>query len=42
MTVFGYCALTPKSSLIAAGAHQTVERMRDLPELLSIERARDT
>ena len=36
MTVFGYCALTPRSSLIAAGAHHTFERMRDLPELLSI------
>jgi HAD superfamily hydrolase (TIGR01509 family) len=36
MTVFGYCALTPRSSLITAGAHLTFERMRDLPELLSI------
>jgi HAD superfamily hydrolase (TIGR01509 family) len=36
MTVFGYCALTPRSSLIAAGAHHTFERMHDLPELLSI------
>jgi HAD superfamily hydrolase (TIGR01509 family) len=35
MTVFGYCALTPRSSLIAAGARHTFERMRDLPELLS-------
>jgi HAD superfamily hydrolase (TIGR01509 family) len=34
MTVFGYCALTPKHRLIEAGAHQTFERMRDLPELL--------
>jgi len=36
MTVFGYCALTPRSSLITAGAHHTFERMRDLPGLLSI------
>jgi HAD superfamily hydrolase (TIGR01509 family) len=36
MTVFGYCALTPKPSLIAAGAHHTFERMRDLRQLLSI------
>jgi len=35
MTVFGYCALTPRSSLLTAGAHHTFERMRDLPELLS-------
>jgi HAD superfamily hydrolase (TIGR01509 family) len=36
MTVFGYCALTPGPSLIAAGAHHTFERMRDLPALLVI------
>jgi HAD superfamily hydrolase (TIGR01509 family) len=35
MTVFGYCALTPKQRLIEAGAHHTFERMRDLPRLLS-------
>jgi HAD superfamily hydrolase (TIGR01509 family) len=35
MTVFGYCALTPRASLIAAGAHHTFERMRDLPDLLA-------
>ena len=35
MTVFGYCALTPKQRLIAAGAHHTFERMRDLPGLIS-------
>lgn len=35
MTVFGYCALTPKQRLIEAGAHHTFERMRDLPELIS-------
>jgi HAD superfamily hydrolase (TIGR01509 family) len=36
MTVFGYCALTPRASLIAAGAHHTFEHMRELPRLLSI------
>jgi HAD superfamily hydrolase (TIGR01509 family) len=35
MTVFGYCALTPEQRLIEAGAHQTFERMRDLPGLLA-------
>jgi HAD superfamily hydrolase (TIGR01509 family) len=35
MTVFGYCALTPKHRLIEAGAHHTFERMRDLPGLLA-------
>ena len=35
MTVFGYCALTPKQRLIEAGAHHTFERMRDLPGLIS-------
>jgi HAD superfamily hydrolase (TIGR01509 family) len=35
MTVFGYCALTPKHRLIEAGAHHAFERMRDLPELIS-------
>ena len=35
MTVFGYCALTPKQRLIEAGAHHTFERMRDLPSLIS-------
>jgi HAD superfamily hydrolase (TIGR01509 family) len=34
MTVFGYCALTPRPTLITAGAHHTFERMRDLTELL--------
>jgi HAD superfamily hydrolase (TIGR01509 family) len=34
MSVFGYCALTPRHRLIEAGAHQTFERMRDLPGLL--------
>jgi HAD superfamily hydrolase (TIGR01509 family) len=34
MTVFGYCALTPKGKLVDAGAHRTFERMSDLPELL--------
>jgi beta-phosphoglucomutase-like phosphatase (HAD superfamily) len=35
MTVFGYCALTPKQRLIEAGAHYTFERMRDLPGLIA-------
>jgi HAD superfamily hydrolase (TIGR01509 family) len=35
MTVFGYCALTPRDRLIEAGAHHTFERMRDLPSLIS-------
>ncbi|HEX3915246.1 MAG TPA: HAD family hydrolase [Steroidobacteraceae bacterium] len=34
MTVFGYCALTPRQRLIDAGAHHTFERMPDLPALL--------
>jgi HAD superfamily hydrolase (TIGR01509 family) len=36
MTVFGYCALTPRPTLITAGAHHTFEHMRELPDLLSI------
>ena len=35
MTVFGYCALTPKQRLLEAGAHHTFERMRELPGLIS-------
>lgn len=35
MTVFGYCGLTPRQRLVAAGAHHTFERMRDLPGLLA-------
>jgi HAD superfamily hydrolase (TIGR01509 family) len=35
MTVFGYCALTPRQRLIAAGAHYTFEHMRELPDLIS-------
>ena len=35
MTVFGYCALTPRQRLINAGAHHTFERMRDLPSLIA-------
>jgi HAD superfamily hydrolase (TIGR01509 family) len=35
MTVFGYCALTPKQRLIDAGARHLFERMRDLPGLIS-------
>jgi HAD superfamily hydrolase (TIGR01509 family) len=38
MTVFGYCALTPKQRLIDAGAHHTFEQMRDLAALLSAAR----
>jgi beta-phosphoglucomutase-like phosphatase (HAD superfamily) len=34
MTVFGYCALTPRQRLIEAGAHHTFEHMRDLPDLI--------
>ena len=34
MTVFGYCALTPKQRLIEAGAHHTFERMGELPGLI--------
>ena len=37
MTVFGYCALTPRQRLIDAGAHHTFERMRDLPGLISAD-----
>ena len=35
MTVFGYCALTPRQRLIDAGAHYTFDRMADLPGLMS-------
>lgn len=35
MTVFGYCASTPKRRLLQAGAHHTFERMRELPGLIS-------
>jgi len=34
MTVFGFCAHTPKRRLLEAGAHHTFEHMRDLPRLL--------
>ena len=34
MTVFGYCALTPKQRLLDAGAHRTFSDMSRLPELL--------
>jgi HAD superfamily hydrolase (TIGR01509 family) len=34
MTVFGFCAHTPKRRLLEAGAHHTFERMRDLPRLI--------
>jgi HAD superfamily hydrolase (TIGR01509 family) len=35
MTVFGYCALTPRQRLIDAGAHHTFDHMRDLAALIS-------
>jgi len=35
MTVYGYCAHTPVRRLVEAGAHQTFERMRELPGLLA-------
>jgi len=35
MTVFGYCALTPRHRLLEAGAHHTFECMRDLPGLIA-------
>src|SRR5581483_608947 len=34
MTVYGYCALTPESRLLEAGAHHTFNDMRKLPDLL--------
>jgi HAD superfamily hydrolase (TIGR01509 family) len=34
MTVFGYCAHTPRQWLIEAGAHYTFDLMRDLPGLI--------
>jgi HAD superfamily hydrolase (TIGR01509 family) len=35
MTVFGYCALTPRQRLIEAGAHHTFDRMSDLLGLMA-------
>jgi HAD superfamily hydrolase (TIGR01509 family) len=35
MTVFGYCALTPRHRLIDAGAHHTFDRMGDLLGLMA-------
>ncbi|HEY2677842.1 MAG TPA: HAD-IA family hydrolase [Steroidobacteraceae bacterium] len=35
MTVFGFCAHTPKHRLLDAGAHHTFDNMSDLPRLLS-------
>jgi HAD superfamily hydrolase (TIGR01509 family) len=35
MTVYGYSAHTPAARLIAAGAHHTFDRMKDLAELLN-------
>lgn len=35
MTVFGYCALTPRQRLVDAGARHTFEHMRDLAALIS-------
>ena len=34
MTVFGFCAHTPRHRLLEAGAHHTFDRMRDLARLL--------
>jgi HAD superfamily hydrolase (TIGR01509 family) len=34
MTVYGYCALTPRRRLIEAGARYTFDRMEELPDLL--------
>jgi HAD superfamily hydrolase (TIGR01509 family) len=34
MTVFGFCAHTPKHRLLEAGAHHIFDNMRDLPRLL--------
>ncbi len=34
MTVYGYCAFTPESRLLAAGAHHTFDAMAKLPALL--------
>lgn len=39
MTVFGFCAHTPKDKLLAAGAHVTFDDMRALPKLLADFRA---
>jgi HAD superfamily hydrolase (TIGR01509 family) len=39
MTVLGYCALTPKQRLLAAGAHRTFDDMRELPTLLQARAA---
>jgi HAD superfamily hydrolase (TIGR01509 family) len=35
MTVFGFCAHTPRQRLIEAGAHHTFAHMRELPSLIS-------
>lgn len=35
MTVFGFCAHTPRPRLLEAGAHHTFDHMRDLPRLIS-------
>jgi HAD superfamily hydrolase (TIGR01509 family) len=34
MTVFGFCAHTPRHRLLEAGAHHIFEHMRDLPRLI--------
>lgn len=39
MTVYGYCALTPRHRLAEAGAHYTFDRMRELPHLLTAARS---
>jgi HAD superfamily hydrolase (TIGR01509 family) len=38
MTVFGYCALTPRQRLVDAGAHRVFSNMGQLPELLKGQR----
>jgi HAD superfamily hydrolase (TIGR01509 family) len=38
MTVYGYCAFTPRQRLEAAGANFTFDRMSELPDLLHLKR----
>jgi beta-phosphoglucomutase-like phosphatase (HAD superfamily) len=38
MTVYGYCAFTPESRLLAAGANFTFNSMSQLPGLLHLKR----
>lgn len=39
MTVIGYSALTPAHRLLAAGAHQVLDDMTELPHLLQVSLA---